>query len=103
MTKGAIMPTRSLPPRPDLDQLKLQARELRRDHGEGKVPAAARIAANHPRLKGQPFQSILDRPLPLTDSQLVLAREYGFRNWAELKDHVERGRHIASLKPHPRF
>jgi ankyrin repeat protein len=94
---------RSLPPRPDLDQLKRQAKELHRDHGAGKLAAAARIAANHPRRKGQSLQAILDKPLALTGAQLVLAREYGFPNWAQLKDRVERGQRIARLTPHPRF
>jgi ankyrin repeat protein len=97
------MPTRSLPPRPDLGQLKLQAKELHREHRERRLSAAARIAANHPRMRRYSQVTILDRPLALADAQLVLAREYGFQNWAQLKDRVERGRHIARLKPHPRF
>lgn len=97
------MPTRSLPPRPDLGQLRRQARELHRDHDAGELSAAARIAANHPRLNRQPLESVLARPLKLADAQLVIAREYGFSTWMELKDHVERGNRIAQLKPHPRF
>src|SRR5204863_7122604 len=76
IAKGAIMPTRSLPLRPDLDQLKRQARELQRDHAAGKPAAAARIAANHPRQKGRPLQAILDQSLTLAGAQLVIAREY---------------------------
>ena len=97
------MPTRSLPPRPDLDQLKLQARELRRAHAAGKASAAARIVAHHPRMKGQSLQAVLNRPLTLADAQLVLAREYGFESWAELKHRVEAGKRVAKFKPHPRF
>jgi ankyrin repeat protein len=97
------MPTRSLPLRPDLGQLKLQAKELHRDHQAGKLAAAARIAANYPRMKGQSLQAILDRPLKLAAAQLVLAREYGFENWAQLKDRVDVGSRVAKFKPHPRF
>ena len=97
------MPTRTLPPRPDLAQLKLQAKELLRDHRAGKLSAAARIAANHPRFKGRSQKTILERPLLLADAQLVLAREYGFEKWAQLKDRIERGRRIEALKPHPNF
>jgi ankyrin repeat protein len=97
------VPTRSLPPRPDLDKLKLQAKELRRNPAAGKPSAAARVAANHPRLRGQPQQATLDRPLALADAQLVIAREFGFENWVQLKDRVERCRRIAELTPHPRF
>src|SRR5262249_33263949 len=85
LRKERVMPTHSLPSRPDLDQLKRQAKELKRDHEGGKVSAAARIAANHPRLKGQPLATILKRQLSLAAAQLVIAREYGFRNWAYLK------------------
>src|SRR2546423_1377840 len=97
------MPTRSLPPRPDLGQLKRQAKELHLAHAERKLPAAARIAANHPRLKGRPLPQILDAPLKLADAQLVIACEYGFDSWARLKERVERGQRTARLKPHPRF
>jgi hypothetical protein len=37
------MPTRSLPSQPDLDQLKRQAKELKRDHDGGKLSAAAPV------------------------------------------------------------
>ena len=46
------MPTRSLPPHPDLGQLKLQARELQRGHAAGSRAAAARILAHHPKPAG---------------------------------------------------
>jgi hypothetical protein len=97
------MSARILPLHPDLNQLKLQARELRRDHAAGKASAAARIAASHPRRKGQSPEAILATPLKLTDAQSVLAREYGFAGWAQMKDSVERGHAIAQIKPHPRF
>jgi hypothetical protein len=95
--------TRALPPRPDLAQLKIQAHELHQAHGEGQRSAAARIAAHHPRCKGQPLPAVLDRPLALADAQLVIAREYGFENWAQLKQRVELGSRIDEIEPHPRF
>ena len=97
------MPTRSLPPRPDLAQLKRQANELRQLHREGKQSAAARIIANHPRLKRASPSAVLDAKLPLADAQLVIAREYGFESWAALKHEVEAGKRVAKFKPHPRF
>jgi ankyrin repeat protein len=97
------MPSRTLPTRPNLAQLKIQASELRRAHRDGKLAAAARIIAHHPRVKGQPLQAVLDRPLALADAQLVIAREYGFDNWARLKHDVETEARIARFKPHPRF
>jgi hypothetical protein len=88
------MPTRILPPRPNLAQLKLQAKELLREYRDGKASAAARIAAHDPKHKGR---------LILADAQRVLAREYGFENWAQLKERIERGRKIATIKPHRHF
>ncbi len=97
------MPTRNLPLRPDLEQLKRQARELRRDHAAGRPAAAARVAERHPRHKGRPAEAILGQPLKLADAQLVIAREYGFESWARLKERVDIGRRVAEFAPHPRF
>jgi ankyrin repeat protein len=97
------MPTRSLPSRPSLTQLKLQAKELHRAHGERQRAAAARVAAHHPRLKAQSLQAVLDGPLSLADAQLVLAREYGFHAWSQLKHYVETADRLAQLASHPRF
>jgi ankyrin repeat protein len=97
------MPSRSLPARPNLAQLRIQAGELRRSHREGKRSAAARIVASHPRMQGQPLQAVLDGPLTLANAQLVVAREYGFDNWARLKRHVETADRVAKFEPHPRF
>ena len=97
------MPTRTLPPRPSLDQLKIQATELQRAHRDRDPSAAARIAAHHPEKKGWPPDAVLDAPLAVADAQLVVAREYGFRHWAELKRRVERSRQIEAIEAHPGF
>jgi Ankyrin repeat len=97
------MPTKSLPARPNLAQLKRQANELHRLHREGKQSAAARVIANHPRLKTRSVQTILAEPLALADAQLVIAREYGFHSWAAMKHHVETGSRVAGFEPHPDF
>ncbi len=55
------MAAKQLPPRPNLDQLKRQAKELLQ---AGKAPA-------------------------LHDAQTLIAREYGFASWNKLRDHVE--------------
>jgi hypothetical protein len=66
-----------LPARPDLDQLRHQARELLRAAQRGDIEAIARIRAVSERLI-------------LSSAQLALAREYGFASWARLKLEVER-------------
>jgi hypothetical protein len=68
---------RALPERPNLDQLKRQAKELARA-AEAGTPAAQR------RLRSASKQT------GLAAAQLVLAREYGFRNWPAMKAEVER-------------
>jgi hypothetical protein len=57
---------RRLPQRPDIDQLRRQARELQRR----------------------------SKPLTLAAAQLALAHEYGFPSWARLRTEVERRRSI---------
>jgi hypothetical protein len=97
------LPIRSLPPRPNLDQLKLQAKELRQMHGKKSRAAAARLVTHLPRLKGATIEKSLDESLSVADAQLVIAREYGRANWAQLKHFVELAGRIAEFKPHPRF
>jgi hypothetical protein len=66
-----------LPARPDLDQLRHQAKDLLRAAQRGDLAAVARIRAVSVRLT-------------LSSAQLALAREYGFASWARLKLEVER-------------
>ena len=63
---------RQLPKRPDLDQLRRQARELQRR----------------------------SKPMTLSAAQLAVAREYGFPSWTRLKAEVDGRRSI--LKPQVR-
>ena len=97
------MSTRTLPARPNLDQLKLQANELQQAHRRGDVSAAARIAAHHPRRASWSPAQVLADGLLTADAQLVIAREYGFADWAALKHHVETIASLADYTPHPRF
>src|SRR5580693_10597226 len=66
-----------LPARPDLGQLRHQAKELLRAAQRDDPEATARIRAPTGRLI-------------LSSAQLALAREYGFASWAKLKLEVER-------------
>ena len=70
-------PTRSLPERADLDQLKRQAKDLLRAAQAGEPGAVERLGR---------------RPAPrLADAQFVLAREYGFASWPRTES-VDRSR-----------
>ena len=66
-----------LPARPDLGQLRHQAKELLRAAQRGDPDATVRIGA-------------VSRGFILSSAQLALAREYGFASWAKLKLEVER-------------
>jgi ankyrin repeat protein len=71
--------SRTLPPRPDLAQQSKQAKELLDRFVEGETEARARVRAALPDKK----------QIALADAQFVIAREYGFVNWAALKRHIE--------------
>ena len=70
---------RSLPSRPDLAQQKKLAKELLQSFESGDAESRARVRAILPD----------KQKIALADAQLVLAREYGFSNWAALKQHIE--------------
>jgi hypothetical protein len=74
------MPVISLPDEPSLEQLRNQAKDLRRAVLAGEPVALAEAAEHFP-----------DAPAPfaLHAAQLVVARRYGFPSWAGLKRRVE--------------
>lgn len=65
-----------LPERPDLAQLRRQAKELHRAAAEGNAEAIRRLRA------------VSDRTT-LSAAQLAVAREYGFGSWSSLRAAVE--------------
>lgn len=82
------MPVRQLPSHPDLDHLKHQAHDLRRDQQRGDLAALQRIREFHPRFRKATDAAIRQAEFKLSDAQLAIAREYGFASWARLKSHV---------------
>jgi hypothetical protein len=73
-----------LPDRPNLDQLRRQAREVLRAAADGEPSALTRIRAISGRVS-------------LSAAQLAVAREYGFKSWPAL--HAEVERRLAELPP----
>lgn len=71
------MPNRRLPVRPDLDQLRHQAKDLLRAAHTGDAPALADFAEFHPR-------PVDPARATLADAQLVLARSYEAQSWPRL-------------------
>jgi len=76
------MPSRSLPARPNLDQLKHQAKDLLKAHRAGDPEAADDFAAFHPE-RVSPVRA------KLADAQLVLARSYNASSWTRLTQYCQ--------------
>jgi Ankyrin repeats (3 copies) len=80
------MANSQLPDRPNLEQLKKQAKTLLRDAQAGEAAARARFA----ELPAFASAGTIDpAKLALHDAQSVVAREYGFPSWNALRDEVE--------------
>jgi ankyrin repeat protein len=79
---------KQLPSRPNLEQLKNQAKSLLKSHRTAAPEAFARIRESHPRWRGSFDSELASIRLTLADAQLIIAREYGFATWPALKAHV---------------
>ncbi|MFZ0638092.1 MAG: ankyrin repeat domain-containing protein [Candidatus Acidiferrales bacterium] len=83
------MPVKPLPPNPNLDHLKYQAKDLLRNHAARNPEMAQRIREFHPRYTKAADGEIFAAKLSLSDAQLTIARERGFPSWTRLKRHIE--------------
>jgi len=72
--------TSSLPAQADINLLKKQAKKLLKQYRDGNADALTTVNTYHPNPKS--FSG-------LRDAQLVVARSYGFKGWAELSDAEE--------------
>jgi hypothetical protein len=61
---------------PSLDSLRKQAKQLARGIAAGDAAAIARVGAHLPHV---------NLPLTQRNAQLVIAREYGYAGWHELR------------------
>lgn len=73
-------PTRRLPPHPDLDHLRRQAKDLLEAFRTGDATAVAEVQAH--------YRGATTAAFALHDAQLVLARAYGFDSWPNLKTFI---------------
>ena len=71
-----------LPPRPSLEMQQKKAKHLLRAAANGQPDAWRRIRALHPKPPAPDA-------LKLADAQLVVARGYGFENWAMLRRKID--------------
>jgi hypothetical protein len=79
---------RRLPERPHLDVPKREARELLKEWRAGSPAALDRIRRRHPKFREANPGEISAAKFLLNDAQWVVAREYGFSNWAQLKERI---------------
>jgi ankyrin repeat protein len=82
------MTAQPLPPRPSLDQLKRQAKDLLRLARQHSPTALARFRAL-PAYAAAPDAGIAAAKFALHDAQSVIAREHGFVSWNALRERVE--------------
>ena len=78
------MTLQQLPERANLEQLKKQAKSLLHGARSQDPSALERFRAVLTRAPSHPEQAVA-----LHDAQLVIAREYGFKSWNDLREHVE--------------
>ena len=76
-----MTPSKFLPSHPSFESIRKQAKKLVRQFAAGDPDALARVHAQLPAP---------NLPLSLRDAQLVLAREYGFAGWQDLRTAVLR-------------
>ena len=91
--------SKRLPENPNLDHLRKQARQLLNDINAGDPDACMRIDL-HPRylFKNLSTEEVQGLSLTLRDAQLLIAREYRHKTWADL---VETVSNIQGLKTTP--
>lgn len=82
------MSPRQLPERPNLEQLKKQAKSLLRAAQADDAAALERFRAL-PAFATQRAGALASAPLALHDAQSVIAREHGFPSWNALREEVE--------------
>src|SRR5580692_10482065 len=75
------LPTRRLPPHPNLEQLRKQAKELLKLYLAEDPAAVAEVR----QFERRPDPSSFSR----NDAQRVLARAYGYESWPKLKAFVD--------------
>ena len=74
-----------LPRHPNLGSLRNQAQQLRQAYRNNDADARRRLRSTHPQFTS----ADPERAIRLSDAQLVIAREYGFDSWTQLKRFAE--------------
>ncbi len=75
---------RFLPPQPDLEHIKNEAKALHKAHQQRK-PEVCEVLRHLGRFRNADNEEIFAAGVPLTEVQFALAVEYGFSSWRELR------------------
>jgi ankyrin repeat protein len=80
-----------------LDEYQRQAEVLLDALKNGDADAHWRFKWEHPRFRGQTIDAVQSATLDLDDARTVVARQYGFENWADLVRFVDAVRNDESV------
>ena len=84
------MPPSSLPARPNLEHLRNQAKDLLKGYRSGQPSAIARFRTSPSHYSRLTDDDLRLLSLSLGDAQRVVAAEYGFQSWLQMRSYVER-------------
>ena len=79
----------ALPPNPNLEQLRNQAKDLLRAFKEGDIDVPSRLRRSIPEMTDLSDAEVFRSRFALKGARRVIAREYGFTEWTDLKREVE--------------
>lgn len=80
---------KNLPPRPNLDHLRRQAKSLLAALAQGDPDAISTIQNHLPAARGVRAEEVRRMALRLADAQSAVARKTGFAGWPQLARHVD--------------
>ncbi len=81
---------RKLPEKVNLEQLRIQAKELLRSLKTKQTQAFKRVLDSHPEFQNRSLVDAEQSDWKISDTQYVLAREYGYKSWEKLKAEIEK-------------
>ena len=79
----------ALPPNPNLEQLKKQAKSLLKGHRSADPASAQRLRQALSHFVRADGRRDIEAQVLFEKRPLVIAREFGFERWADLKRYVE--------------
>ena len=85
---------KNLPPRPNLDHLRSQAKALLSALRDGDQTATQSLIEHLPEARSFSREQVIEKGFRLADVQSALARKAGFAGWPALAKHVEQLRSL---------